>query len=205
MALLNDCSSNYYATLPACTPSFTLSGLEPGTIYHYFIEDKFEHIYHEEVTTDSQGVMTVLASDFPDGFFNPYIGQLKMDIMEGMGYCAPVELTICGATFDRIIISFKDGEFSNEINCIGTCDGGTTPTTGSYYLEFVVGMSRMEGGDTVFQDDLLKEKIGVNVFREGILQGSNGPNTAVYSSINGTITFMPAVEDGERIIISEIC
>lgn len=205
MALLNDCSSNYYVTLPACADRFTLSGLLPSTIYHYFIEDKFEHIYHEEVTTDENGTLEVLASDFPDGYFNPYIGSLRMNLMEGFGYCTPVELSICGATFDQIIITFMNGDFSNEINCIGTCQGGVSSNKDSYYLQFTVGVSRMDAGDTVFQDDALKDKIGINVFREGLLQGSTGQNTAVYSSINGTITFTPAVVAGERIIISEIC
>ncbi len=203
MGLLNDCSSNYYVTLPACTPRFTLTGLEPNTIYHYFIEDKFEHIYHEEVTTDDTGTMEVLASDFPDGFFNPYIGALKMDIMVGMGYCERLPITICGATFDRIIIHFKDGVMSNEINCIGTCSD-VVPTPDGYYIEFEVGVSGMMNGQTIFQNDHMKYKIGMEVHREGLLQGTIGVNTAVYNSAEGSITFSPAVTDGERIIISEV-
>jgi hypothetical protein len=203
MALLNDCSSNYYVTLPACTPSFTLSGLEPNTIYHYFIEDKFSHIYHEEVTTDAQGVMTVLAADFPDGFFNPYIGPIVMEIKEGMGYCEPVQLTLCGAAFDRLVITFKDGEFSNEINCIGTCNGNT-PNPDAYFIEFEVGGDEMSAGDTVFQDDLMKDKIGIEIHREGLLQGTTGGNTAIYNAAAGEVTFYPAVVEGERIVISEL-
>lgn len=202
MGLLNDCSSNYYVTLPACTPRFTLTGLEPNTIYHYFIEDKFEHIYHNEVETDGNGTMEVLASDFPDGFFNPYIGQLKMDIMLGMGYCERVPITICGAVFDRIVIRFKDGEFSNEINCIGTCNG-VTPNPDAYYIEFEVGGEEMAAGNTVFQDDAMIGKDGMEVHREGLLQGTTGGNTAVYNPTTGEITFNPAVTTGERIIISE--
>ena len=118
MALLNDCSSNYYQTLPACILSFTVGGLTPNTTYHYFIEDKFQHVYHQEVVANAQGIIEVLASDFPAGFFNPYIGKLVMEIMSGVLYCQPVQITVCGEQYDRIVIDFKEGNFSNHIPCI---------------------------------------------------------------------------------------
>jgi hypothetical protein len=127
MALLNDCSSNYYATLPACIESFTIkfpkgtnpeTGLSPNTPYHYFVTDKFGHVYHQEVTTDADSMFEVLADDFPDGFFNPWNGQLIMELKDGMGYCEPVSFIVCGATFDKIVIDFKNGDFSTQIPCI---------------------------------------------------------------------------------------
>lgn len=127
MGLLNDCSANYYATLPACIESFTVKlpksgpsqpGLSPNTPYHYFITDKFGHVYHEEVETDDQSMFTVVAGNFPDGFFNPWNGQLVMEIMEGMGYCEPVGFLVCGYAFDKIVIDFKNGDFSTQIPCI---------------------------------------------------------------------------------------
>lgn len=91
--------------------------LDQNVPVHLFFTDKFDHVYHEEVTTDSSGSFTVYASWFPPGYFNPYMGQLIMEIKEGIGYCAPLQITACEQSYDKIVIEFKNGELPAQIPC----------------------------------------------------------------------------------------
>lgn len=119
MSLLNDCSSTLYATLPACINEFTVkmpSDLR-YSIVNWFITDKFGHVYHGEANTDGDAVFTVSASAFPKGFFNPYIGQLIMEVKQGFGYCNPLEIDACGTGYEQVCIQFKEGNFSTQIPC----------------------------------------------------------------------------------------
>lgn len=120
MALLNNCSDIYYATLPACIEKFTVKmpfDLRYTTL-HYFVTDKFGHVYHDTVDTNEDAVFEVSDDIFPDGFFNPWNGQLIMEIKSGMGYCEPLQLEARGVGYDRIVIDFKNGDFSTQIPCI---------------------------------------------------------------------------------------
>ncbi len=62
----------------------------------------------------------------------------------------------------------------------------------------------MVDGQSIYQSDLIKNKIAVKIFREGLLQSSTGTNNAVYNSPDGTVIFTPVVNNGERIVIVEI-
>lgn len=119
MSLLNDCSSTLYATLPACTSSFTVKMPVDSryTTIHWFITDKFGHVYHDEAETDGDAVFQVSASAFPAGFFNPYIGPLILEVKQGVGYCDPLEIEACEGGYERVCIQFKEGDFSTQIPC----------------------------------------------------------------------------------------
>jgi hypothetical protein len=89
-------------------------------------------------------------------------------------------------------------------DCDGSGGGGTTPCPDKYSIEFTVGGAEMADGDTVYQNNNLKNKIGVEVYREGLLQHSSGVNKVEYTAATGQITFTPAVYSGERIAIIEV-
>lgn len=120
MAILNDCGEIFYAELPACAPSFTvkLPGLSPNMDYQWYITDKFGHIYSESVTTDTEGAFVVYADDFPDGFFNPFIGYLELEVKSNAYYCVPETFEVCGKEYSQILILFKEGNIPALIPCI---------------------------------------------------------------------------------------
>lgn len=114
------CPPVYYAKVPACVESFSvkLPGLVPNTQYYYFIEDKFGTVYFKEAATDSEGVFVVSATDFPAGYFNPWIGLLTMEIKRNAMYCEPEIFEVCGQEYHQIGIHFVAGDFPAEIPCI---------------------------------------------------------------------------------------
>jgi hypothetical protein len=119
MALLNDCGNIYYQSLPACADGFTVSvGLDPDADYWWILTDKFGHVYSEVVTTDSAGAFIVSADDFPPGFFNPYAGQMELEIKGNPYYCEPLEFTVCEVAYSRMVIDFKEGNLPALIPCV---------------------------------------------------------------------------------------
>lgn len=119
MALLNDCGNIYYQSLPACADGFTVSvGLDPNADYWWILTDKFGHVYSEVVTTDPEGAFIVSADDFPPGFFNPYAGQMELEIKGNPYYCEPLEFTVCEVAYTRMVIDFKEGNLPAVIPCV---------------------------------------------------------------------------------------
>lgn len=92
-------------------------------------------------------------------------------------------------------------------DCSGDGGGTSNPCPDKYTIEFTVGGAEMADGDTIYQDDNLKNKTGVEVYREGLFQHTTGANNATYVPATGEIIFTPAVyagPPGERIAIIEI-
>ncbi len=119
MALLNDCGNIYYQSLPACADGFTVAlGLDPNADYWWILTDKFGHVYSEVVLTDSEGAFIVSADDFPPGFFNPYAGQMELEIKGNPYYCEPLEFTVCEVAYSRMVIDFKEGNIPAVIPCV---------------------------------------------------------------------------------------
>ena len=120
MAILNNCGEIFYAELPACASSFTvrLPGLLPSTEYQWYITDKFGHVYSETVTTDQNKSFVISAEDFPEGYFNPYIGFLELEVKKHAYYCETMIFNMCDGLFDRILISFKEGNIPAIIPCL---------------------------------------------------------------------------------------
>lgn len=88
-------------------------------------------------------------------------------------------------------------------DCSGDGGGTSNPCPDKYSIEFTVGGAEMADGDTTYQDDNLKNKAGVEVYREGLFQHPTGPNNATYVAATGVITIAPAAYTGERIAIIE--
>lgn len=116
---VNNCDNILYSILPACLERFTvkLPGLLPNTEYIYIITDKFDHVYMESVTTDANGAFIIEASDFPDGYFNQYMGMVELEVKSNVYYCTPESFEVCGKEYSRIIIDFKAGAYPAQIPC----------------------------------------------------------------------------------------
>lgn len=119
MALFNNCSGIYYQSLPACADGFTvqLPGLQPDADYWWILTDKFNHVYSDVVTTDSEGAFIIGEESFPDGFFNEFAGQMELEVKGNPYYCEPLEFTVCGQTYNRIVFDFKRGNLPAKIPC----------------------------------------------------------------------------------------
>jgi hypothetical protein len=89
----------------------------PDTDYYWILSDKFEHVYSEVVTTDTEGAFIISADDFPDGFFNEFAGQMELEIKGNPYYCEPTQFDVCGVTYNKIVIDFKHGNLPAIIPC----------------------------------------------------------------------------------------
>ncbi len=89
-------------------------------------------------------------------------------------------------------------------DCSGDGGGTAAPCPDKYGIDFTVGGAEMADGDTVYQDNNIKNKIGVEVYREGLFQHPSGANFVIYTPSTGEVTFTPAVYEGERISIIEV-
>lgn len=119
MALLNSCDDIWYQSLPACADGFTVKppGLKPETDYYWILTDKFGHIYSEVATTDAEGGFIITASEFPDGFFNEYAGQMELEIKGHPYYCEPLVFIFCNGIYTRFVIDFKRGDLPAILPC----------------------------------------------------------------------------------------
>ena len=79
--------------LDTCTdcPTFQVSGCTTGiniklgfdyadTTVYMVLTDKFGKQYEETLTTDVDGIAAIDLGWFPDGFFNPYAGDMSIQI-----------------------------------------------------------------------------------------------------------------------------
>lgn len=54
------------------------AGLAASTAYYIWVVDKFGNIYRDQYITNGAGSFTLLNSNYPDGFFNPYAGAFTL-------------------------------------------------------------------------------------------------------------------------------
>ena len=110
MALLNDCGNIYYQYLPACADGFTVAfGLDANTDYWWTLTDKFDRVYSEVVTTDTDGAFIISASDFPEGFFNEYAGPMVFQIRSNPYNCDYASMNVCGIGYSKAVLEFRNG------------------------------------------------------------------------------------------------
>jgi len=77
------CDTCERLTLPACDVLYSIvAGLEGNTEYFVSMEDMFNRMYTQSVTTDANGDFSIDASatEFPAGFFTPEAGGLTIKV-----------------------------------------------------------------------------------------------------------------------------
>lgn len=145
---------------------------------------------------------------------NPYSGINAQMTQEGeytIGYPDEIKTYLAPAEFrisdERINNVNNNCGFNCGIEFVEDCDsdgGGSTPCPDKYTIEFTVGGAEMANGATLYQNNNFLNKIGAEVYREGLFQHPTGPNNVVYTAATGEFTFTPAVSVGERISIIEV-
>ncbi|MCW3466506.1 hypothetical protein [Chitinophaga nivalis] len=139
---------------------------------------------------------------------NAYSGVNSRMIQQG-------DLTVDYADFNTALspATFKIQDFSHHnlnnncgFNCgvevIEECDGNISePCPERYHVEFQVPTPKIGVDESIYQDDNLKNVSILEIYREGIIQYSVGENRFSHNSTTGTVIFVPAVGDKERIAI----
>lgn len=68
-----------YSMELATASSFNIpAGLTPNENLYLWVRDKFGKLYMNPVQVNEDGSFTVLASNYPDGFFNRYAGGFTL-------------------------------------------------------------------------------------------------------------------------------
>lgn len=100
-----DCSICYETTKGspcAKTLQFAL-GLTVGTVYYFWIIDKFANVYREQLTVIAGGIIQPDLEKYPDGYFNEYAGIFKAFLTTDAAGANRVNFTISGTTYNCII------------------------------------------------------------------------------------------------------
>lgn len=102
------CDNACYETdVNACDDMLLKVGLVPFTNYILLLNKVFsDHVYERKYTTDGNGVIQILKSDFPVGYFNAYAGQFKIRVKLASDY-STVPMEIGTATYDCIQVNLK--------------------------------------------------------------------------------------------------
>ena len=103
---LTQCESCYLQTVEACSAAVTLSvGLTPATAYTVWMQDKFETIYKQDVTSDLSGNIE-LDLEAVDLSFTPYSGDYLITISTSADTNTTEQLTIATVHYNCINLSF---------------------------------------------------------------------------------------------------
>jgi hypothetical protein len=108
---INRCDLCYEYLLDACQDSYylNLNLDEDGTVM-VVTEDNHGHIYTTTQTPDENGGVTLTASNFPAGMFNPYSGSYTLTVnIDGEFDGTPIEMMPNGeGPYECIKLIFKD-------------------------------------------------------------------------------------------------
>ncbi len=108
------------AELPECRDSILLKfAFEPTTEYVVKITDRYGHTYTNTYTSDSDGNITILASDYPVGLFNRYAGLFTLKMYESDG-CTPKSIVMCAQDYDDIKLEFHR-EDNDDTDAVVEC------------------------------------------------------------------------------------
>ena len=103
---LTQCESCNIQTVDTCSDTATLiTGLNPATQYTVFMQDKFDTIYKQTITSNGSGNL-VLDLDAVDLAFTPYSGDYLITISTSADTNTTESLTIAGGTYNCINMSF---------------------------------------------------------------------------------------------------
>lgn len=76
-----NCDNTYRDFISNCSDTIDVNvTLTPETSYDVIITDKFQNQYKKTYTTDENGYLQLDVNDFPDGFFNQYAGDFKLEV-----------------------------------------------------------------------------------------------------------------------------
>lgn len=79
-----------------------------------YIEDKFGKVYKQGVTTDAEGSVFIDMSQFPEGFINPYSGDMNITFKEKEDDCALFEFADpCDSEENFTCITIRPTEIIN--------------------------------------------------------------------------------------------
>lgn len=103
---LTSCESCFVQSVGSCSAAVTLSvGLTAATAYTVWLQDKFETIYKQDVTSDGSGNIE-LDLEAIDLAFTPYSGEYLITISTSDETNTAESLTISGSTYSCINMSF---------------------------------------------------------------------------------------------------
>lgn len=125
------CSTCFEATLKSCPDFINISAGLAADAEYYWVIRRGNKVRQKLVTTNAEGVLSIDATDFPDGYFNAFSPWTELQIREGANYLNVVTLSINGEDYDCINLSFSDIEgdegannsvYSSTISDISTLD-----------------------------------------------------------------------------------
>ncbi len=103
---LTQCESCFLQPVESCSTNVTLAvGLTASTAYTVWLQDKFETIYKQTITSNGSGNL-VLDLDAVDLAFTPYSGDYLITISTSADTNTTESLTIAGGTYNCINMSF---------------------------------------------------------------------------------------------------
>lgn len=114
-----ECFSDY---LFNCQDTIMINALlEPARLYTVVITDKFNKEYSHEYLSNGDGFIELQVDDFPDGFFNQFAGDFKLEILTDE--CTKVRFKIA-KDYDCIEFSVTGGtRQKNNLGCDFDCVG----------------------------------------------------------------------------------
>lgn len=109
-SMLNQCGECVELVFDECTDIVIAptSGLNPNTVYWWFLEDSQGNIYKHSVTSDADGNLSISPDHLPEGFLTAGIGQVTITIRDDENSLVDIPLTYNSTAYDCIIASFAN-------------------------------------------------------------------------------------------------
>ena len=105
---INICDLCYDLVGEACYSSlFIEAGLSATSDYTVHIEDKHEHSYTQDITTDDQGDITLDLTLFPDGMFTAFSGSYIVTVTQ-VGETAVESIIVDGQDYSCVKLVFQE-------------------------------------------------------------------------------------------------
>lgn len=124
-ALLNECGTVYYSTIPACVEIIHVNAkLTAGTSYKVVVTTSFGNQYVVYSVAIVGGTIPInLSSDpFTEQLFNQWAGTFTIEVFE-VGGCAPLDFTVCTEIYNKIAFDVvKITPTEEPFNLICHCD-----------------------------------------------------------------------------------
>lgn len=173
------CGPYFEAEVNCCADELYIeANLLPNTHYKTELTDKFNKKFIQDVTSDSQGVLILDLTAYPDGLFNQYAGAFTLNILDSAKQA--VTFSICGGLYEGFSITFQETAFIAPAYAtyafIGSvCSSITSVTPASNYFtkQFTPGAANY---DILAAEHLLAAQIfSVEVL---VLNGSTWESTS---------------------------